>query len=71
MTAPDIRSRLHFRLVLARAGLTQRGAARVLGINERTVRRYAAGEPVPTVVWLVLNSLATEVEKILASPRRR
>ena len=61
MTAPDIRSRLHFRLALARAGLTQRGAARVLGINERTVRRYAAGEPVPTVVWLALKALETRL----------
>ena len=59
MTALDIRSRLHFRLALARAGLTQRGAALALGINERTVRRYAAGEPVPTVVWLALKALET------------
>lgn len=57
MTAPDIRSRLLFRLALARAGLTQRGAARVLGINERTVRRYAAGYPVPVVVQLALKAL--------------
>lgn len=47
-----------FRAALARAGLTQRGAARALGINERTVRRYAAGYPVPTVVWLALKALA-------------
>jgi transcriptional regulator with XRE-family HTH domain len=46
-----------FRAALARAGLTQRGAALALGINERTVRRYAAGEPVPTVVWLALKAL--------------
>ena len=59
MTAPDIRSRLHFRLALRHAGLTQRGAARALGINERTVRRYAAGEPVPTVVWIALRALET------------
>ena len=59
MTAPDIRSRLHFRLALARAGLTQRGAARALGINERTVRRYAAGERIPMVVWLALKALET------------
>lgn len=52
-------SRDLFRLALARAGLTQRGAARVLGINERTVRRYAAGEPVPTVVWIALRALET------------
>ena len=58
MTAPNIRSRLHFRLALARAGLTQRGAARALEINERTVRRYAAGATVPRVVWLALERLA-------------
>ena len=59
MTAPDLVSRKLFRLALRHAGLTQRGAARVLGINERTVRRYAAGEPVPTVVWLALKALET------------
>ena len=51
-------SRDLFRLALARAGLTQRGAARALEINERTVRRYAAGTPVPRVVWLALERLA-------------
>lgn len=52
-------SRDLFRLALARAGLTQRGAARALGINERTVRRYAAGERIPMVVWLALKALET------------
>jgi predicted transcriptional regulator len=47
-----------FRASLARAGLTQRGAARALGINERTVRRYCAGHFVPRVVWLALERLA-------------
>ena len=50
-------SRNLFRLALARAGLTQRGAARALGINERTVRRYAAGNRIPLVVWLALEAL--------------
>lgn len=59
MTAPNRVSRDLFRSALARAGLTQRGAARALGINERTVRRYAAGEPVPTVVWIALRALET------------
>lgn len=48
-----------FRDALALAGLTQRGAARALEINERTVRRYCAGHPVPRVVWLALERLAT------------
>ena len=47
-----------FRASLTRAGLTQRGAARALEINERTVRRYCAGHLVPRVVWLALERLA-------------
>lgn len=40
------------------AGLSQRGAARELGINERTMRRYCAGDsPVPRVVFLALERL--------------
>ena len=59
MTAPNPVSREMFRSALRRAGLTQRGAARALGINERTVRRYAAGERIPMVVWLALKALET------------
>ena len=59
MTAPNRISQIAFRLALRHAGLTQRGAARALGINERTVRRYAAGERIPMVVWLALKALET------------
>jgi hypothetical protein len=60
LTKPPILSMtaVNFRAALARAGLTQRGAARALEINERTVRRYCAGYPVPRVVWLALERLA-------------
>lgn len=49
---PDIRE------LLDRGGLSQREAARQLGINERTMRRYCAGAPVPryirfALLWLV------------------
>jgi len=45
--------------LLAAAGLSQRGAARELAINERTMRRYVSGEqPVPRVVALALAYLA-------------
>jgi plasmid maintenance system antidote protein VapI len=30
--------------LLDRAGLSQRGAAKAIGINERTMRKYIAGE---------------------------
>ena len=43
------------RRLLAECGLSQRGAARLLGINERTMRRYVLGElPVPKAIELAL-----------------
>jgi hypothetical protein len=40
---------------LAKAGLSQRGAARELGIDERTMRRYCSGDLlVPPLVILAL-----------------
>lgn len=46
------------RATLIALGLSQRGAARLLGLDERTVRRWCAGDsPVPTVVWLALDAL--------------
>jgi transcriptional regulator with XRE-family HTH domain len=38
MTAVELRN------LLARLDLTQAGAARLLGINDRTMRRYVLGE---------------------------
>lgn len=44
---------------LQKAGLSQRGAAKALDINERTMRRYISGEqPIPRVAeyaisWLI------------------
>lgn len=47
------------RELLADLGLSQRGAAHALGISERIMRYYAAGDhPVPKVVWLALKSLS-------------
>lgn len=46
-----------FRFALSRLGLTQVGAARLLGIDPRTARRYALGEreiPSPTAKLLRL-----------------
>lgn len=44
---------------LARLGLSQRGLARLLELDERIVRRWCAGEgPVPKLVWLALEALA-------------
>jgi hypothetical protein len=43
--------------LLAQIGLGQRGAARALEINERTMRGYCAGDKVPRVVMLALERL--------------
>jgi plasmid maintenance system antidote protein VapI len=41
--------------LLEKAELSQRGAARALEINERTMRRYCSGDsPAPRVVLLAL-----------------
>lgn len=44
-----------YRAALASLGLSQAGAAKLLGVNERTSRRWAIGElviPVPVGRWL-------------------
>lgn len=46
------------RAILERSRLSQRGAARQLGMAERTMRYYVAGEqPVPRAVMLAIESL--------------
>lgn len=46
---------LQLKKVLAKAALSQRGAAKLLEINERTMRRYISGEqPIPRVVEYAL-----------------
>lgn len=46
------------RAEIARLGRSQRGLARELDIDERTMRRYCSGElEVPQVVWLALKAL--------------
>lgn len=52
MTATQLRA------LLDKAGLSQRGAAKQLGIDERTMRRYCAGETMPRTVEYALRWLA-------------
>ena len=50
-----------FKKLLERGGVSQRRAARVLGINERTMRRYVAAEgDVPTIVVYAVKQLIRE-----------
>lgn len=43
---------------IARLGRTQRGLARELGIDERTMRRYVAGDrEIPPLLWAALKGL--------------
>ena len=47
--------------LLDRAGFSQRGAAKALEINERTMRKYCAGDAkVPKTVELALLYLASQ-----------
>ena len=47
--------------LLDRAGLSQRGAAKAIGISDRQIRRYVAGEAaVPKVVEYALRWLTRE-----------
>lgn len=51
--------RLRYQLLLC--GLSQRGAARVLGINERTMRRYCSGQhPVHRLMDYAMKGLIAE-----------
>jgi DNA transposition AAA+ family ATPase len=46
------------------AGLSQRGAAREIGIGERTMRRYIAGDlPVPRTVEFALRWVASQQKR--------
>ena len=47
--------------LLDQSGLSQRGAAKELGISERNMRRYIAGDlPVPRVVEYALRWLISQ-----------
>jgi len=47
------------RKLLEKAGLSQRGAAKMLEIDERTMRYYAAGTyPIPRSIEIALTCLA-------------
>jgi hypothetical protein len=48
----------HLRQILAEIGMTQKGFADQLGVDERTVRRYVSGSyPVPKYVLLAAQAV--------------
>ena len=51
MTPADLRA------AASDLGLTGRGMARALGVNERTYRRWLEGAPIPQVVVLAIEGL--------------
>ena len=52
---------LAFRQTLARLRISQQEAARRLGLNDRTVRRYASGDSlIPQPIVLALRALAQQ-----------
>jgi plasmid maintenance system antidote protein VapI len=56
---------LQLRRLLDRAGLSQRGAAKALEINERTMRKYVSGDsPIPKTVELALLYLSSTAQRV-------
>ncbi len=52
-----------YRDALAALGLTQVGAARLFGVNERTSRRWALGQnDIPRAVEIVLKQMISTAE---------
>lgn len=55
---------LQLQRLLDRAGLSQRGAAKALEINERTMRKYVSGDSaVPKTVELALLYLCSTAQR--------
>jgi len=55
---------LQLRRLLDRAGLSQRGAAKALDINERTMRKYVSSDsPIPKTVELALLYLSSTAQR--------
>lgn len=56
---------LQLQRLLDRAGLSQRGAAKAIGINERTMRKYIAGESaIPLTVEYALRWIVRTAENV-------
>jgi len=63
---PDSSDADQLRALLKRAGLSQRAAARLLDVDERTVRQWCAGQgKPPTSVFRALNPRLTQTEYLM------
>lgn len=62
-TIADLSPADRMRYQLMQLGTSQRGAARMLGIDSRTMRKYCSGQSVPRVIDLAMQGLiAIKVE---------
>ncbi|MGV0982355.1 MAG: hypothetical protein ACOYB0_08345 [Polynucleobacter sp.] len=48
----------YYRTLVEQSGYTQANAAQLIGVDQRTMRRYLAGAPVPYTVQVTLELLA-------------
>lgn len=48
----------YVRKLIERAGVSQREAARILGVTDRSMRNWCAGEPIPYTAQFALECLA-------------
>lgn len=50
--------------LLDKVGLSQRAAAKALGINDRSMRRYCAGDaPIPKAIEIAITCLCSHQDK--------
>lgn len=55
---------LQLQRLLDRAGISQRGAAKALEINERTMRKYVAGDaPIPKTVEYAIQWVCSAAQR--------
>lgn len=50
----DVMNKKRYREILEELDMSQRGAARLLGISERSSRRFAAGDDIPQMAAILL-----------------
>jgi transcriptional regulator with XRE-family HTH domain len=64
-SSPDFSDADHLRALLERAGLSQRAAARLLNVEERTMRQWCAGQGKPPAsVFRALSPRLTHTENL-------
>lgn len=60
---------IQMKRLLERAGISQRAAAKELGIHERTMRKYGAGAAIPKTVQMAITCLCLHQDREIKDER--